>query len=308
MAAAEKLTDRAHAKINLTLRIFGKRSDGYHDLDSVVAFVDLADSLTMWPGEPLFLEVTGPLAGQTGPLDSNLVLKAVRALAARVGGLVTGRFVLDKHLPAGAGLGGGSADAAAALRLLARCNGLDRGDDRVVGAARSVGADVLICLFEEARRMTGIGDVLSEPYFMPQLAAVLAFPNIPLATKDVYAAFDALSGFTMGFVATSRAIRLAESNDLEQAAVSIAPMVGACLDAIRSCGSSIVGMSGSGSACFGLFASQEEASTAARALAAAYPDWWVRPTTLLGSSVQIPGWDGHPKEVLNQLRSMLADE
>jgi 4-diphosphocytidyl-2-C-methyl-D-erythritol kinase len=306
--AAEQLTELAYAKINLTLRIRGRRSDGYHELESIVAFVDLADALTLSPGSALSLDISGPLAGHAGPSESNLVIKAARALTERVGGLTTGHFTLDKKVPAGAGLGGGSADAAAALRLLAKANGLPLDDERVITAARVVGADVPVCLFGEARLMTGIGDVLSGPYFMPRLGAVLAFPGKGLATKDVYAAHDALDQFNRGFVPRSKELRAAELNDLEQAAVSMAPVVGVCLDAMRVSGAGIAGMSGSGSACFGLYETEATAQRAAGMLAAAHPDWWVRPTVLRASSAEIPAvTSADPAQVLRFMRELLSE-
>ena len=126
------LRERARAKVNLTLHVRGRRADGYHDLESLVAFADCADGLTLAPAPAAALQVSGPRAAECGSLDDNLVLKAARALAERVPGLTTGAFELDKHLPAAAGIGGGSADAAAALRLLARANSLDRDDPRTV--------------------------------------------------------------------------------------------------------------------------------------------------------------------------------
>ncbi|MGZ8325328.1 MAG: GHMP family kinase ATP-binding protein, partial [Rhodoplanes sp.] len=131
------LSDTAPAKLNLTLRILGKRADGYHDLESLVAFTAVADRLTLRPGAPLALTVSGPTAGQAGPVSDNLVLKAAQALAARVADLRLGAFELTKQLPAGGGLGGGSSDAAAALRLVARANGLALDDPRLLAAARA---------------------------------------------------------------------------------------------------------------------------------------------------------------------------
>ena len=140
------LSDLAPAKVNLTLRVLGKRADGYHDLESLVVFASLADRVTLTPGDALGLEVAGPTAGAAGDVSDNLVLRAARALAGRVAGLRVGRFALTKLLPVAAGLGGGSADAAAALRLLARLNGLPPDDTRLMDAARATGADVPVCL------------------------------------------------------------------------------------------------------------------------------------------------------------------
>ena len=142
---------RAPAKINLTLRVLGRRDDGYHELESLVAFAGLGDWLGFEPDDDLTLEVFGPRADQTGPVEENLVMRAARALAAHAPGLRLGRFRLIKRLPAAAGLGGGSADAAAALRLLADESGLSIDDPRVRASALATGADVLACLSPQAR-------------------------------------------------------------------------------------------------------------------------------------------------------------
>ncbi|MGH6767640.1 MAG: 4-(cytidine 5'-diphospho)-2-C-methyl-D-erythritol kinase, partial [Xanthobacteraceae bacterium] len=144
MAAAR--AERAPAKINLTLRIVSRRADDYHDIESLVVFADIGDSLTFSPGRMLSLVVRGPTAAAAGAADDNLVLKAARALARRVEGLKLGRFSLTKRLPVAAGLGGGSADAAAALRLLARANRIASDDPRLMQAAQATGADVPVCL------------------------------------------------------------------------------------------------------------------------------------------------------------------
>ena len=139
-------SEKAFAKINLTLRVLGRRADGYHELESLVAFADVADALTLEPGSTDGLEMSGPFAGKSGPGDDNLVLKSLVELRRRIPGLKGGRFRLEKNLPVAAGIGGGSADAAAALRLLARANGIALDDSHLMTAAQSVGADVPVCL------------------------------------------------------------------------------------------------------------------------------------------------------------------
>jgi len=140
------LIEEGRAKVNLTLRVVGRRVDGYHDLESVVAFADCADRLTLTPGPALALKTIGPLAGDCGDTPDNLVLKAAQLLGERVPDLKLGEFTLDKVLPVAAGIGGGSADAAAALRLLARANGLASDDPRLIEVAQLTGADVPVCL------------------------------------------------------------------------------------------------------------------------------------------------------------------
>ena len=151
------LIEDGRAKVNLTLRVVGRRVDGYHDLESVVAFADCADRLSLTPGPALNLNCTGPLAQDCGAAADNLVLKAARLLGEAVPDLKVGGFTLDKVLPVAAGIGGGSADAAAALRLLARANGLASDDQRLAEVAELTGADVPVCLASRACVMTGVG-------------------------------------------------------------------------------------------------------------------------------------------------------
>ena len=143
---ARARVEKAHAKINLTLRVIGRRADGYHDIESLVVFAGLGDVLTFAPADALTLAVRGPNARASGAIPDNLVLRAARALAERVEGIKLGRFALSKRLPVAAGLGGGSADAAAALRILARVNNMKLDDPRLMQAARATGADVPVCL------------------------------------------------------------------------------------------------------------------------------------------------------------------
>ncbi len=189
MTAAAR-AEKAPAKVNLTLRVLGRRADGYHDIESLVAFAGVGDALTFMPGGALALAVGGPTAAAAGDVADNLVLKAARALAERVEGLKLGRFTLSKRLPVSAGLGGGSADAAAALRLLAHANRMAPDDPRLLQAARATGADVPVCLDPRARLMRGIGDILSAPLDLPRLFALLVNPDVAVATKDVFAALN----------------------------------------------------------------------------------------------------------------------
>src|SRR3974377_300653 len=172
------LVEDGRAKVKLTLRVAGRRVDGYHDLESVVVFADCADRLELAPGPELQLQITGPLATACGEPAENLVLKAARLLGERVPDLETGRFTLYKALPVAAGIGGGSADAAAALRLLARGNGLAIEDSRLAEVAQSTGADVPVCLASRACVMTGVGETLL-PVSFPKIPFVLVNPPIP---------------------------------------------------------------------------------------------------------------------------------
>jgi len=279
--------EKAPAKVNLTLRVIGRRADGYHEIESLVAFADVGDALTFSPGGALALSVAGPTAAAAGQIADNLVLKAARALAERVGRLKLGGFALSKRLPVAAGLGGGSADAAAALRLLARANGLAPDDPRLMQAARATGADVPVCLDPRPRFMRGIGDVLSDPLDLPRLFAVLLNPGVAVATKDVFAALAVpTAGQTApAAICTGTAALLDEiargRNDLEGAAIELEPAIADALAVLRKLpGCRLARMSGSGATCFGLFDSMDAARGAARRLRAGYPDWWVRATAL----------------------------
>jgi 4-diphosphocytidyl-2-C-methyl-D-erythritol kinase len=280
------ITEFAAAKVNLTLRVLGRRADGYHELESLVAFADVGDELGFTPGSALGLDVQGPRASAVGPSTDNLVLKAARALAALVPGLKLGRFHLTKTLPVAAGLGGGSADAAAALRLLARANAISTNDVRLAAAARATGADVPVCLDPRPRVMRGIGEVLSAPVVLPPLDAVLINPGVALATKDVFAGLnfptsgEHSSSPSMAEHAPLQAI-YDGVNDLEPPALALQPVIADVLAALRaSDGCRVARMSGSGATCFGVFDTAGAASAAADALAAARPAWWVRKTSL----------------------------
>lgn len=287
------LTERARAKVNLTLHVKGRRADGYHDLESLVAFADCADGLTLAPAPTVALAISGPRAAECGNLDDNLVLKATRALVERVPGLTTGAFELDKHLPAAAGIGGGSADAAAALRLLARANNLDRDDPRTMEAARVTGADVPVCVRSSACMMRGVGETLS-PVSMSPLPAVLINPGLPVATKDVFTALGLKPGDV--FALDQRAAPVtwpgktsadwitairSGRNDLEPPALRIQPVIGDVLTVLReSNGCQLARMSGSGATCFGLFSSEAAAQAAEQRISARESRWWVVATTL----------------------------
>jgi 4-diphosphocytidyl-2-C-methyl-D-erythritol kinase len=285
------LVESAPAKVNLTLRVLGRRSDGYHEIESLVAFAEFGDRLRFSPGGGLTLAVTGPMAVKAGDTDGNLVLKAAREMTARHDGLTLGTFRLDKRLPVAAGLGGGSADAAAAMRLIARANGLMPDDPQLYAAARATGADVAVCLDPRPRIMRGIGDILSEPLTLPALPAVLVNPGVAVATKEVFAGWAAASAPSpkAGFAALGTPptrdelfeFLLAQSNDLERPAIALAPAIADVLAALRnSVGCKMARMSGSGATCFALYAAAAAAEKAAKALRGKFPNWWIRPTML----------------------------
>jgi 4-diphosphocytidyl-2-C-methyl-D-erythritol kinase len=283
----------APAKVNLTLRILGRRADGYHELESLVVFAGCGDHLTFHPGPSLDLTVAGPTAGQSGGVADNLVLRAAKALADKIPRLTVGRFALTKELPAGAGLGGGSADAAAALRLLAEANGLALDDPRLIAVARATGADVPVCLDPRPRVMRGIGDILSAPLALPKLGIIIVHPGIAMPTPPVFKALGlapgarCATGEASAPVPGEREALLAwlagERNDLEPPAVGIAPAIADVIRAIAALpGCRLARMSGSGSACFGLFDTEAAAAAAVCGLAEAHPGWWARATSIGG--------------------------
>lgn len=286
------LTTRARAKVNLTLCVRGRRADGYHELESLVAFAGVGDMLTLEPDRELSLTVAGPHGAGLAGQPENLVLRAARALAEEVGGLQSGRFHLVKRLPVASGIGGGSADAAGALRLLARLNRLPAGDPRLLRVAAKIGADVPVCVESRARLMAGIGEQLGPPLHLPPLFALLVNPGVPVGTAAVFkvlglGAGDAAPGqrpaaplqpeTTAGLIAS-----LAESgNDLEAPARHVAPVIDTVLAALRVLpGCRLARMSGSGATCFALFDDCRASAAAGRALARAEPGWWVKATML----------------------------
>ncbi len=276
----------APAKINLTLRVLGRRPDGLHEIESLVVFADVGDRLTLTPGAALSLSTSGPTADAAGALDGNLVLKAARTFAERVPSAKLGRFRLTKQLPVAAGLGGGSSDAATALRLLGQLNGIAIDDPRLHDAARATGADVPVCLDPRPRMMRGIGEILSAPAAMPNLSAVLVNPGVAVATKDVFVALRAppLDQLTQENETGEPSIAsLIENgrNDLESLAIRLQPVIADVLAALRALpGCRLARMSGSGATCFALFESSRKADLAARSLRGAQPKWWVRAARL----------------------------
>ena len=285
------LIEEGRAKVNLTLRVVGRRVDGYHELESVVAFADCADRLKFAPGAALDLTMSGPLAQACGETSDNLVLKAAHLLGERVPGLKIGSFTLDKVLPVAAGIGGGSADAAAALRLLAQLNGLALDDKRLLDVALETGADVPVCLTSRACDMTGVGESLL-PLSLPIMPCVLVNPRVPVATRDVFAALGLRHGeLLVGAADVIQAtawpekgasvedwveVLAASSNDLEAPATRIQPVIGEVIAALSATnGAWLARMSGSGATCFAIFENTAEAQRAARKIQLDHPQWWV---------------------------------
>lgn len=273
--AVERL---ARAKINLALHVTGRRADGYHLLDSLVAFADLGDRVTVSSSDSLSLTLTGPMAAGLAAEPDNLVLRAARLMGC--GAAIT----LEKHLPIASGIGGGSADAAATLAALAELQGCDLpGPDAVL----TLGADVPVCLDGRAARMRGIGEEIT-PVSLPAGFIVLVNPGFGLATADVFRALTRRDNPELPKmeswpdIAALAAYLARCRNDLEPPARALAPMIGTVVEALQAqAGCLIARMSGSGATCFGLFATQDAAEAAARALSTE-PLWWVRAAALVG--------------------------
>jgi 4-diphosphocytidyl-2-C-methyl-D-erythritol kinase len=280
--------ERAPAKVNLSLHVLARRPDGWHALESLVAFADVADELTLEPDAPLGLSVEGASAALAAD-DDNLVMRAARGYLAAFPAGRAGRFHLVKQLPVAAGLGGGSSDAAAALRLLARANGLGPDDARLESIAAGLGADVPVCLDPRPAMMQGAGEAVTR-LDLPELSAVLVNPGVPLATPAVFARLGLAQGETHRPephppVRASTAAELAEAlrllrNDLEPAALELAPEIGEALGALRAAGATLARMSGSGATVWGLGEDRTHAKRVAALVSAERPDWWVRAVRL----------------------------
>jgi 4-diphosphocytidyl-2-C-methyl-D-erythritol kinase len=278
------LTEAAPAKINLALHVLGRRADGYHLLDSLVVFAGVGDTLTATEADDLSLSVVGPFAAGLNDTDDNLVLRAARLLAAEAGVAPRARVALDKRLPIASGIGGGSADAAAALRLLAR---LWRLDSPPPDLALRLGADVPVCLAGRPARMAGVGENLGPAPTLPPCGLVLLNPGVPVATAEVFRART--GGFSAPLVlpaawpdaATMAADLSRGGNDLEPPARRLQPAIDAALAALRSSPACLLArMSGSGATCWALCADAPTASIFAESLRR--PGWWVWGGALAG--------------------------
>jgi 4-diphosphocytidyl-2-C-methyl-D-erythritol kinase len=284
------LRDTGRAKLNLTLEVAGRRTDGFHELRSLVAFASLGDEIEFEPHGPLELSVEGRFAAALS--GENLIVKAARAAANKVPGLKLGRFHLVKMLPVASGLGGGSADAAAALRLMARANDGALDAATLAELARTLGSDVSVCLASHPALIFGRGEIVEPVAGFPSCAVLLANPGLPLATEAVYAALGAQAfaapgrarAETLDFNGDLEALLAyiaPRGNDLEAPAAQLLPEIRDVLAALRALdGVRVARLSGSGPTCFALFASENEAGRAGARLAAEFPDWWIAAATL----------------------------
>lgn len=284
------LSGFAPAKVNLTLHVGPVKPNGRHDLDSLVVFSDerAADHLTVALSEDISLEVSGPTAPASGDPADNLVLRAAHALKAACGTPLGARLCLVKRLPVAAGVGGGSSDAAVALRLLAKLWGVDPA--HAVALAPGLGGDVPVALSGQPALMRGEGERVI-PCAVPPVAALLVNPGLACPTGPIFRAYDAAGGGS-GFGETDPPSDLQDAkqlaawlrlqrNDLEAPAIDAAPVIASVLQALSSLpGARLARMSGSGATCFALFDTEKAAQDAARGLSARQPDWWVEPVRL----------------------------
>ncbi|MEO1642242.1 MAG: 4-(cytidine 5'-diphospho)-2-C-methyl-D-erythritol kinase [Pseudomonadota bacterium] len=291
------LTDTAPAKINLSLHVGPPKANGRHDLISLVTFADdaAADTLTARPAAHFSLAVEGPYAEASGPARDNLVLQAARAMDEALDGSAPKlAFRLDKQLPCTAGIGGGSADAGAALRLIARAHGGESALEAAKAVAPMLGGDVLACLIGAPGLMSGEGETYEPMLGIPRLPAVLVNSSAECPTGSVFRAYDDTAPSTIpdhplppaGRARSENFIGwLAENtqNSLQTAAPRIAPSVDILLAALKNLPNArLVRMSGSGETCYALFDSMDQAEHGASLIQSAQPDWWVRATLLGG--------------------------
>ena len=276
------LTAFAPAKVNLYLHLIGRRPDGYHLLDSLIAFPDIGDRITAESAPTLSLEITGPeAAGLVHSGQDNLVLRAAGLLADHTGTARGAALVLEKNLPVAAGIGGGSSDAAATLRLLAALWQLTIGEEALAGLGARLGADLPVCLYGRAAWVGGIGARIEPAPDLPEAGILLANPRRELPTAAVFAArtgpfyqAERFAPMPSDAAGLARAL-MARRNDLTEAAIGLVPEIGAVLARLaRLPGALLARMSGSGATCFALFRDRGAAHQAHAALAAAEPQWW----------------------------------
>jgi 4-diphosphocytidyl-2-C-methyl-D-erythritol kinase len=279
------MDELAPAKINLALHILGRRPDGYHDLDSIVAFADVADRLSLEPADGTSLDIIGPFSAGLDAGEGNLVLQAHRLLAEhaklRGAALPEFRFRLEKNLPVAAGIGGGSADAAAALRLMMRFSGITAEANELNALALKLGADVPVCLSGKSCRMRGLGEQLETIALPDWKALVLVNPRIASSTVGVFGKLGLLAGQTHGSPLEPKSPGTWR-NDLQAPAQALVPEIAAVLAALaEEPAIRAARMSGSGATCFGATDSFAEAQAIAAVIARRYPHWWVKAAAIL---------------------------
>jgi len=292
--AAPTIAIAAAAKVNLYLHVTGRRDDGYHELDSLIAFAAVHDTLLLTPSPRIELVVGGPNAGALEPAGDNLVLTAARRLAERSGTKAGARIELVKRLPVAAGIGGGSADAAAALHGLRRLWDIDLADNDWQSLALGLGADVPVCFHGRAAFVGGIGERIDPAPHLPAVPMVLVNPGVAVPTPAVFARRTGPFTPAARFAATAATadeladLLAARGNDLFAPACGLAPVIGEAVERLQSApGCLLARMSGSGATCFGLFAAADAADAAAASLRAQRPGWWAAATDLLTATADL---------------------
>lgn len=272
------IVEDAPAKLNLALHVRARRSDGYHELETLFAFVRHGDRLTVAPADEWHLTIDGLFAAGLAADDGNLVTRAARAFATTFGGDANWGVTLHKALPVASGIGGGSSDAAAMLRALARARGVALDDPALFTCAAALGADVPACLAGTTAIGCGRGEQLRPVAGLGGTPVLLVNPGVGVSTAAVFAGWD---GIDRGPLPAGDAGAIARHgrNDLQQAALKLAPVIGDVLAALTP-GADVARMSGSGATCFALYSDASKRDAAAARIAAAQPGWWVRPTTL----------------------------
>lgn len=275
----------APAKINLFLHITGRREDGYHTLQSLMAFCDVGDTLDITPAAKFSLTVNGPFADACGPVADNLITRAAKLMEEATGRVAAIAIALHKNLPPGAGLGGGSSDAACVMHALNRLWGQKLHSHALKTIGLKLGAELPVCLEGRSCLVEGVGEIITPVLDLPVLHGVLVWPGKPLKTPDVFRAFTDAPVYSnpAGFSGPQddwHDIIKAGGNNMTGAASSLLPDIRDALQSLGKSGAQAVRMSGSGSTCFGLFDSRLVADTVARDMAAAHPQWWVRAFSL----------------------------
>lgn len=280
----------APAKLNLYLHVVGRRADGYHLLDSLVAFADVGDRIEVSPAHSLNIVIKGPFAGELAAHDphQNLVWRAGELLARELGRPPGALVVLEKNLPIASGIGGGSSDAATALMSLAALWEAELSFERLAALGAELGADVSVCLAGHSAFVGGIGEAIALAPALPETHVVLVNPRRELPTPDVYKSRQGPFGQAARFAYAPRdtaelaAILAQRRNDLTAAACAIVPEIADVLTALAGCdGALLARMSGSGATCFALFAGEGAAKAAAARVRSANPAWWVASGRLL---------------------------
>lgn len=278
----------AWAKLNLYLHVVGRRADGYHLIDSLFVFLDVCDDLVISESDRIELIVDGPYCGALGDPKNNLVMVAATTLAKEAGISLGARIRLTKNLPLASGVGGGSADAAAAMRGLREVWSLDFSDEDLMRIGLDLGADVPSCIGSRAAAVSGVGEIVEPISDMPDFAVLLVNPLVEISTAQVFAelknrgdSFSEAATLAADLCDFSRLVAeiAARKNDLEAPAIGIAPVIGQLLNELKTLpGCSLARMSGSGATCFGLFEEIESARRAAEIFRDQHPDWWITAT------------------------------